>query len=181
MQGIDDAIVLFFQNGRSSFLTAFFKIFIPLELWMIIAMAIVIWHVFRYQKLFLPVISFLFASHLSVYACDFLKEAVQRPRPFRSIEGTIPLLTPHTFSFPSGHATLAMAMAVVLAKHFPKSAFVVYSLALCVGLSRVYFGVHFMSDVLAGFLLGGLLGQLSLRLERAVITATAGVDLRKSG
>jgi membrane-associated phospholipid phosphatase len=40
-----------------------------------------------------------------------------------------------------------------------------------IGCSRVYFGVHYLSDVLAGFVLGGLVGVLSIFLERAVLSA----------
>ncbi|HEY4651419.1 MAG TPA: phosphatase PAP2 family protein, partial [Pontibacter sp.] len=69
------------------------------------------------------------------------------------------------YSFPSGHATTAMALFGLLAylyyrssrtkKHFRK--IIVWAavvLILLVGFSRIYLGVHFLSDVLAGYLLG---------------------------
>jgi undecaprenyl-diphosphatase len=71
-----------------------------------------------------------------------------------------------------------MAMAVVLAFHFPKARKVVYVLAVLIGFSRVYFGVHYLSDVLAGFILGSAVGLLSILLERAILAVNKGLDLR---
>ena len=57
-------------------------------------------------------------------------------------------------SFPSGHATTGIAVAVLLACWFPRQAGVFAGIAVLVGLSRVILGAHFPSDVLAGALLG---------------------------
>ena len=58
-------------------------------------------------------------------------------------------------SFPSGHATMAFAVAVLLALWYPRWAGAFLGLAVLVGLSRVVLGSHFPSDVVAGALLGG--------------------------
>jgi undecaprenyl-diphosphatase len=57
-------------------------------------------------------------------------------------------------SFPSGHATTAFALAVLLALWYPRFGWVFLGLAGLVGLSRVILGSHFPSDVLAGAVLG---------------------------
>jgi undecaprenyl-diphosphatase len=170
MHGIDAKIVLFFQSIRCEALTKLFYVFIPLEFWMLTAVILVLFFLFRTKKLLAPVVSFVIAWDLSEYCYVALKHLVHRPRPFLTVHGAVPLITPHGFSFPSGHATLAMAMAVVLTYYFPKGRYPIYVLAVLVGLSRVYFGTHYLSDVLAGFVLGGLLGFLSLFLEKAVIS-----------
>ncbi len=72
------------------------------------------------------------------------------------------LLQIDTFSFPSGHATAAMALfgfiAYLLWQHYPRAKVFIFVLAAAlialVGMSRVYIGVHYPSDVAGGFLLG---------------------------
>jgi membrane-associated phospholipid phosphatase len=59
-------------------------------------------------------------------------------------------------SFPSGHATTAFALAVVLGFLAPRWLWPALALAAAVGVSRVGLGVHYPSDVLAGAIVGGL-------------------------
>jgi undecaprenyl-diphosphatase len=68
-------------------------------------------------------------------------------------------------SFPSGHAVSSFAIAVALAWAFRKTehawiGWVVILWAALVGLSRVYVGVHFLSDALGGAAIGGAVGTL---------------------
>jgi undecaprenyl-diphosphatase len=69
---------------------------------------------------------------------------------------------------------MAAAMAVVLAYQFPRARYLVMILGLLAGLSRIYFGVHYLSDVLAGFLLGAMVGALSLLAERIILMINRG-------
>ena len=63
------------------------------------------------------------------------------------------------FSFPSGHATIAWAMAVVLSRKEPKWRWLFYTLAILISFSRIYLGKHYPLDVVAGALLGAVIGQ----------------------
>lgn len=98
-----------------------------------------------------------------------LKNVFQRQRP---IEMARRIKLPSSHSFPSGHSLLAAATYPIVAHHLVENhsvatQAVVHSIAglaiLSVGFSRVYFGVHFPSDVLGGFAAGfGWLGLTSL-------------------
>lgn len=69
---------------------------------------------------------------------------------------------PRTSSFPSGHAASAAAFATGVALEMPGLAAPVIVLALGVGTSRVVTGVHYPSDVLAGFAIGAAAGAMTL-------------------
>ena len=62
------------------------------------------------------------------------------------------------YSFPSGHATIAFAAAYILSRQRKKLSWLFYLLAFFVAISRVYLGKHYPSDVLAGAILGLLIG-----------------------
>ena len=72
------------------------------------------------------------------------------------IRGLIPLITPPTdYSFPSGHTAASFAVGVLLFRKLPKRYGIpALVLAALIGFSRLYLGVHYPSDVLAGALLG---------------------------
>jgi undecaprenyl-diphosphatase len=81
---------------------------------------------------------------------QIIKRKVLRERPSTAV-GTEALITsPDAFSFPSGHATAAMAVAFAYAVTFPVLAAPLIMLAAAVGLSRVCLRVHYPGDVLAG-------------------------------
>lgn len=82
-------------------------------------------------------------SHLVVQA---IKRGVHRERP-----STTPhIACPDRFSFPSGHATAALAVALSYGLAFPALAVPLTAAALVVGWSRVVLGVHYPGDVLMG-------------------------------
>ena len=64
-------------------------------------------------------------------------------------------------SFPSGHATTAMALGLALALLFPRLRWVFLSLCFWIAMSRLFLAAHYPSDVLAGGLLGGTDGMAS--------------------
>jgi len=64
------------------------------------------------------------------------------------------LLPPDRFSFPSGHTLMAFALAGSIAAFYPDISPMLYFCAYSIGLSRVLLGMHFLSDVIAGAVLG---------------------------
>lgn len=87
-----------------------------------------------------------------------LKPLVNRGRPFAVMEHIQLMINmpSEPYSFPSGHASssFAVAFAVFLASYKNKYSYIALALALMIAVSRVYFSVHFPSDVIVGSLIG---------------------------
>lgn len=98
---------------------------------------------------------------LSILLFVWLKRFARRPRPCqieRHCWAT--LLPPDQFSFPSGHTMTAFAVAIPLMLFYPTLTIGLLFCALSIALSRILLGMHFLSDVLAGALIGTALGYL---------------------
>lgn len=85
-----------------------------------------------------------------------LKNLVARVRPYIAVEGLVPIVPrPSEFSFPSGHAGSSFASGSVLYRRLPKKCGIpILILAILISFSRLYVGVHYPTDVLAGMLTG---------------------------
>lgn len=92
-----------------------------------------------------------------------LKNTCKRRRPFHVVAAMAPFLKPSDeFSFPSGHTTAAFLFATATCHFFPALTLILFCWAALIGLSRVMLRVHFISDVLAGMLLGTMIASLCL-------------------
>ena len=95
---------------------------------------------------------------------ELLKLLIVRPRPELignySVKGS---------SFPSGHSALIFSPVAMLSKEFPKFKIFIVSFALLVAFSRLYLGVHYLSDIIAGSLLGYLIGYLVPKIENKIV------------
>lgn len=100
-----------------------------------------------------------------------LKLGIQTPRPFWVTKEVQGLAEGTSFGFPSGHAQNAASiwglLAVTLNNRWGK--IIALILILLIGLSRILLGVHFLHDVLVGWLVGALLVWLFICLEPRVI------------
>ncbi len=122
----------------------------------ILSATIILWVYRRYDAL----LSFAFVEGGALFFMWLSKLAFHRPRP------DIALYFESTYSFPSGHATFAVALygfigylliqEISTLSNKLNTIFVTTILVLGIGLSRIYLGEHYLSDVYAGFLLGTL-------------------------
>ena len=97
------------------------------------------------------------------------KYAVQRDRPPTVILDPKPLMeVPTTSSFPSGHTSTSFACAYVISRLAPRLTIPVFALAALIGFSRVYVGVHYPLDVVAGAIFGLIVARALLMLLTAL-------------
>ncbi len=132
-----------------------------------LALALVLAALWRRPALLLLVLA---ADGAADLLADALKRLTGEQRPaFRYPEPPALVHVPHDGSFPSGHAATSFACATVLAAFAPRLAPVLLVLAAAIAFSRVYVGVHYPLDVVAGAALGAAVGLVLLALVKALL------------
>jgi undecaprenyl-diphosphatase len=117
----------------------------------------------------------LIAYGIEVTVHGILKNKVKRNRPCATLPGIERLLVPpDEFSFPSGHTAAAFVMASLLSSFVPSLFFAVFAWSWLVGVSRIYLGLHYPTDVLAGAFLGVMSAKLGVAGEAIVFAQIAG-------
>jgi membrane-associated phospholipid phosphatase len=116
-------------------------------------------------------VSYLVASVLA----NVLKDVFDRPRPSMVDPDVHPLVhIPGNGSMPSGHAAGAFAAAFAVGLVHPRLRWPLIGLAGLVALSRVWLGVHYLSDVLVGAALGSAAALVAYGVGRAIAAGAAG-------
>jgi len=111
------------------------------------------------ESRFVAAVSSSLAVAMSIGLFLVLKRLTNRRRPCHiQPHCWSQLLPPDQFSFPSGHTLSAFAFCLPLAAYYPQMATGLYFCAISIGISRIVLGMHFLSDVVAGAILGSALG-----------------------
>lgn len=155
---MDQTVLSFFSEPQQDWLT-FFMIIVTYcgSAFVISGLTVLTALSFYFHKLYARIIQLLLTVGGSAVTMFIIKQLLGRERPLAA------LYLEDTASFPSGHATLAMAFYGFIIftawkhnGHYLKNTLLVSLglMILLVGLSRLYLGVHYLSDVLAGYAIG---------------------------
>lgn len=160
----DLAVFDFFLNFKTLFLIKFFSVITLLGSTYLIVLNFLIlaWILISKRRKRAAAIT-LFALMGSVILTHFLRNTFERPRPYGCLAT---LLGSSCYSFPSGHSTISIyfygLLLYLIFRFLPISlkkffwfSLGVSILVILIGISRIFLGVHYPSDILAGFFLGG--------------------------
>jgi undecaprenyl-diphosphatase len=102
---------------------------------------------------------------------QIFKNKIYRKRPYMVINGVNTFWNKllKDYSFPSGHTTAGFSLAVIFSIHFPAYSLIIYPLATMVGVSRIYTGMHYPSDVLSGAFLGSIFAFVTHSVKELLI------------
>jgi undecaprenyl-diphosphatase len=149
------------------------RLFLPAGILVVVVLAVV--YVVARNRSVLPVAAGAVAASLAWGLAYAAKTIADRPRPYEVMAGVVLRQQPaHGTSFPSSHTAVTLAVAIALVPFLARPfAAVGIGYAVLVGWSRVYLGVHYPLDVLAGAGIGMAAG--------GVIVLAAGTILRHQG
>lgn len=167
---IDTQVITYVLSVRNSQMNTFFKMVtklgnvIPMIVLTLVICLILFYYKKKKESLFYGI------NILGVwFVNEILKQIFRRQRP----QG-IQLLSVVDFSFPSGHAMVTMASIILLIYFvikFIKNKEIAYLLsvllfiyALLIGISRIYLGVHYFSDVIVGWIIAGVWAFINIQI-----------------
>ena len=170
---IDQNVLNFFVSNRVEWLTFLMFVITYCGSYMVVIgltlLSSASFYIYKHTARILPIFVAVGGSAATTF---ILKNLIYRPRPL----GALYLETDS--SFPSGHATVAMALYGFILytiwkhdKHALKKPFIIFLFVLIalIGISRLYLGVHYISDILAGYTVGFIWLFISAKLHKYLL------------
>jgi len=120
-----------------------------------ILLPLIFWHVDEKKGMYLGAVVLI-----SIWSNLLLKFLLDQPRPFfEGYDPSVGIITERLGGMPSGHAQNSLVMFFIIASWIRKNWAYICAAVICflIGFSRIYLGVHFPTDVLAGWLLGAVI------------------------
>ena len=158
----DQQASLFFKDAKTAFLD--FALGIVTNFGIVVVVMLLTPSVILYKKnkkiIYLLWLTFI----VSVIVAFVIKLIVLRQRPIEAL--TYPFTNILNYSFPSMHAMVAFSLLPLLVNHLSKQKHFWIGFGLLVVFSRIYFGFHFLSDVVFGALAGYFIGDYLLKLYK---------------
>jgi len=123
---------------------------------LVIVTSLFLWEERKKKWIKVVLLSFIASAMFSM----MVKLLIARPRP-----GLYEGFLFSQYSFPSMHAAIAFSLVPVLDKKFPKLKWFWIVFALLIAISRLYLGVHYLSDVVWGAIAGYVIGSVMVKLQ----------------
>ncbi len=171
IEWLDAGTIELFQPLHNPVLTVIMKFFTTIgeggAVWILAAVLLLLFKKTRKAGIILAG-----ALVLCLLSCNVaLKNLVARPRPcWRREDLEMLIAIPKDFSFPSGHTTASFAGAACIFSWDRRWGIVAYVTAVLIAVSRLYFFVHYATDVLAGMVLGTCMAWISIKVVNKIMS-----------
>ncbi|MBO5489090.1 MAG: phosphatase PAP2 family protein [Eubacterium sp.] len=166
IEWLDAAVMNFVSSIHNDTLTVIMKVLTDIVgsvgwIWVIIALTLICFKKTRPVGLTMALAMLLGL----IIGNGVLKNLIARPRPcWRNEDILLLAKVPTDYSFPSGHTMVSFEAATSIFLANKKWGIPALILASAIGFSRIYLGVHYVTDVLAGVVIGVLLAVLAKKV-----------------
>ena len=162
--GIDISSIMLLQSFRNLFFDFLSVFFGYLFSTIVLAIFSIVLLMYFFVKKYLKAGIIALAIAVTAVILKVLKELFLRPRPEYSLN--LPGLPYSAYSFPSGHTAAAFLLAVMLSRYYPRYKYVFWTMAFLTAFSRIYMGLHYLSDVVASIVIGICIAKLFIYKEK---------------
>ena len=160
----DNQVNLFFKNMKFPLLDSVLSIITNFGIVIVVMLAVPLLMLYRRENQRKSIDLLLLAFIISVVTAFIIKFVILRQRPLGILY--YPFFNIVDYSFPSMHAMVVFSLLPILVEYLPRQKNFWILFAFAVSFTRIYFGFHFLSDVVFGALFGYFLGNYLLYLHQ---------------